>query len=261
MKKMLLLTLVLGFGGLAQADDAAKVLECMRANVPSSLRVQDVELTSTDRAEASRTLRGKVYALREGAASDNRLRVMLRVKAPENLAGSAFLMREATNVSDQGMYVYLPSVRRVRRITGEFADGALLGSDFSYQDFRQLQNGLEDLQSTLEAPEVIDSRPVYVLSSLPQRQPSAYGRIRTWVDQQTCVPLKVEFYQNKALLKQLTVPVAALKQSGAHWYPAEATIVDVRQGTRSTLRVLGVESGGKARKGTFEPSLFYRINL
>ncbi|MES2884021.1 MAG: outer membrane lipoprotein-sorting protein [Pseudomonadota bacterium] len=261
MKKTLLLILVLGFCSFAQADDAQKVLECMRGNVPSALRVQDVELTSTDRAEATRTLRGKVYALREGVADQSRLRIMLRVKAPENLAGSAFLMREATNVSDQGMYVFLPSVRRVRRITGEFADGALLGSDFSYQDFRHLQNGFEDLSSTLEAPEQIDGRPVHVLSSLSQRKPSAYGRIRSWVDQKTCVPLKVEFYQNKTLLKQLTVPVAALNQSGAYWYPAEATIVDIRQGTRSTLRVLGVESGGKIKKGTFDPSLFYRINL
>lgn len=261
MKNTLFLILALSLCGLVQADDAGKVLECMRDNVPSALRVQDVELTSTDRTETSRSLRGKVYALRDGDGSDSRLRVMLRVKAPENLAGSSFLMREATNVSDQGMYVYLPSVRRVRRVTGEFADGALLGSDFSYQDFRQLQNGFEDLQSTLEAPEVIDSRPVYVLSSVPNRTPSAYGRIRTWVDQKTCVPLKVEFYQNKSLLKQLTVPVTALQQSGAYWYPAEATIVDVRQGTRSTLRVLGVESGGKILKGIFEPGLFYRVNL
>ncbi len=260
MKMSLFLALALSFCAAAHADDTQKVLECMRGNVPSSLRVQDIELTSTDRTDSSRTLRGKVYAVRELDDKVSRVRVMLRVNAPENLAGSAFLMREAADVSDKGMYVYLPSVRRVRRITGEFADGALLGSDFSYQDFKQLQNGFQDLTSTLEPAEVIESRPVYVLSSLPLAgSPSSYGRIRTWVDQKTCVPLKVEFYQNRSLQKVMTIPVAAIKQSNNYWYPAEATIRDVKAGTSSQLRVLGVDGGAKVARGTFDPRLFYRI--
>lgn len=260
MKKSILLALALGACTSAGADDAQKVLECMRGNVPSSLRVQNIELTSTDRSQGSRSLRGKLFALRESQGAASRVRVMLKVSAPENLAGSAFLLREATKVSEQGMYLYLPSVRRVRRITGEFADGALLGSDFSYQEFRHLQNGFQDLNSTLEPDEVIEQRPVYVLSSAPlAASPSNNGRIRSWVDQQTCVPLKVEFYQNQSLQKVLTVPVSALRQSNQRWYPAETSIRDVKSGTSSQLKVLGVESDGKIRKGTFEPSLFYRL--
>ena len=260
MKKSILLVLALSICTSAGADDAQKVLECMRSNVPSSLQVQDIELTSTDRSQGSRTLRGKLFAQRQTKNDLSHVRVMLRVDAPENLAGSAFLLREAAKVSEQGMYVYLPSVRRVRRITGEFADGALLGSDFSYQDFRQLQNGFQDLNSTLEPATVIEQRPVYVLSSTPVAgSPSSYGRIRSWVDQQTCVPLKVEFYQNQSLQKVLTIPVAALKQSKQRWYPAEASIRDVKSGTSSQLRVLGVQSDGKIWQGTFEPGLFYRL--
>ena len=260
MKKSILLALALSVCTSAWADDAQKVLECMRGNVSASLRVQDIELTSTDRSQGSRSLRGKLFALRETQNDLSHVRVMLKVSAPENLAGSAFLLREATEVSEQGMYVYLPSVRRVRRITGEFADGALLGSDFSYQEFRQLQNSFQDLNSTLEPSEVIEQRPVYVLSSTPLAgSPSGNVRIRSWVDQKTCVPLKVEFYQNQSLQKVMTIPVSALKQSNQRWYPAEATIRDVRSGTSSQLRVLGVQSGGKIWKGTFEPSLFYRL--
>lgn len=256
MKQSILLALTLGFCSGAWADDAQKVLECMRGNVPSSLRVQDIELISTDRSQGSRSLRGKLFAQNEAS----RVRVMLKVSAPENLAGSAFLLREAAKVSEQGMYVYLPSVRRVRRITGEFADGALLGSDFSYQEFRHLQNSFQDLSSTLEPAELIEQRPVHVLLSVPQAgSPANTARIRSWVDQQTCVPLKVEFYQNQSLQKVLTIPVSALKRSNQRWYPAEASIRDVKAGTSSQLRVLGVESGSKISKGSFEPSLFYRL--
>lgn len=259
--KSVLLMLILGLCGAAQANDARKVLDCMRGNVPSALRVQDIELTTTDRSDGTRTLRGKIFAIREADDDGGQVRAMLRVYAPENLAGAAFLMREAANISDQGMYVYLPAVRRVRRITGEFADGALLGTDFSYQDFRQLQNGFQGLKSTLEAPEVLDQLPVYVLLSVPERgSPSGYSRIRTWVDQKTCVPRKAEFYKGQTLQKRLEVSAAAIKQSNEHWYPSEVSIRDLVAGTGSQLRVLGVESGGKLPPGTFSPTLFYRIN-
>lgn len=258
--KRLLLVLMLGFCGYAYADEAQKVLDCMHANVPATLRVQDIELTTTDRADGARMLRGRLYALREQKDGVNHVSAMLRVYAPDNLAGSAFLMREATKLSNQGMYVYLPSVRRVRRVTGDFADGALLGTDFSYQDFKQLQNGFQNLNTMLEAPELIEQRPVYVLSSTPlPGSPSSYSRIRTWVDQKTCVPLKADFYQNQALRKQLVIPAAALKQSNNYWYPSEVSIRDVKAGTGSQLRVLGVESGSRISRGTFDPGLFYRI--
>ena len=122
MKKSILLALALGVCTSAWADDAQKVLECMRGNVPSSLRVQDIELTSTDRSEGSRSLRGKLFAVRETQKDLSHVRVMLQVNAPENLAGSAFLLREATKVSEQGMYLYLPSVRRVRRRSHDTRD-------------------------------------------------------------------------------------------------------------------------------------------
>lgn len=256
--KRLTLALLLALCGPASADTSQKVLECMRNNLPPSLRMQDFELTTTDRNANTHVLRGKIYGLREQIADASHVRVMLHVKAPSNLAGSAFLLREATSIGDQGMYVYLPSVRRVRRVTGEFADGALLGSAFNYQDFKQLQNAFDGLATSLEAAEVIEQRPVHVLSFTPlPGSPSAYSRIRSWVDQETCVPLKVEFYQQKTLRKQLTASVKTLKQSNNFWYASEVSIRDLKSGSDSQLRLLKVESGGKVSKNYFDPQLFY----
>ncbi len=258
-KASLFLLLVLGFCGVAQADESRKILECMRSNVPSSLRVQDIELTTTDRSAGSRSLRGKLYGLSETEGGIHHVSAMLHVYAPENLAGSAVLLREATQVREQGIYVYLPAVRRVRRVTGEFADGALLGSDFSYQDFKQLQNGFDGLDATLESRQVLEQRPVFVLSFKPlPGSLSSYSRIRSWVDQKTCVPLKVDFYQGQTLSKQLHVPVAAIKQSGNRWYAADIFIRDLRAGTGSQLHVVGVDSDVKLSRATFSPSFFYR---
>lgn len=256
-----LVALMLGLGLAAQAAEAPpKILACMRANVPQSVRVQDIELTTTDRSGSTRELKGRLYAQRESAAesADGLVRVALRIRAPSSLAGAAYLVREASKLSEQGMYVYLPAVRRVRRVSGEFADGSLMGTDFSYNDFRLLQNAFGDQRPTLEASEKIDGRDSQVMGFKPNKQmPSGYSLVRAWIDQKTCVPLKVEFYQDQTLRKRLLVPAAGLVQSGSHWYASIFQMSDLTAGSQSELKVLKIVSDEKLPKRVFDPDLFY----
>jgi len=91
------------------AGDAAKVLECMQANVPTSLRVQEVEFTTSDRSGPASTLKGRLYAAREAGPDGSRLvRAMLHLSAPPNLSGAAYLIREKDGDLRDGMYVYPP---------------------------------------------------------------------------------------------------------------------------------------------------------
>ncbi len=130
----------------AQTEESADaVLECMRANVPTSVRVQQIELEATDRAGETRIVGGRLYArLEPQEDGGRRVRATLRVDTPDYLAGAAYLVREFEAERSDGMYVFLPSVKRVRRVSAEFADGALLGTNFSYYDFKQIQNAFGD---------------------------------------------------------------------------------------------------------------------
>ena len=81
-------------------------------------------------------------------------------------------------------------------VWAEFADGALLGTDFSYNDFKQLQNAFGGFSAAQLDPETVAQRPAWVLSFKPVPDvKSAYTEVRTWVDQKTCVPLKTDFYE------------------------------------------------------------------
>lgn len=178
----------------AAADESAKVLQCMRANVPTSLRVQQVEFSTADRTGVTSALKGRLYAARELTSDGGRhVRAMLQLSAPPNLSGAAYLIREKDGDARDGMYVYLPSVRRVRRVTGSIADGGLMGTSFSYADFKQLQNTFGAARATYEGTGEIDKRPMHVLAFRPaDSSEGGYSLVRTWVDYQTCVPLKAE---------------------------------------------------------------------
>ncbi|HVT35504.1 MAG TPA: outer membrane lipoprotein-sorting protein, partial [Nevskiaceae bacterium] len=175
MKRACLLMLAL-CSVAARADEGAdQMLKCMHANVPPTLRVQQIELTVTGREGDDRKLTGRLYAAPD---AQGRLQAMLKIDAPADLAGAAYLVHESDDYLKDGMYVYLSSVKRVRRVSGTFADGALLGTHFSYNDFRQLQTAFAGTPATLEAGEDnLDGRPARILDFTPGAD-SRYSRVR-----------------------------------------------------------------------------------
>lgn len=238
----------------AQADEAAqKVMDCMRANLPPTARVQELELTSIDRAQGRRTLSANLYAMQDKGL----LRLSLRVLDPPDLAGSAYLLRETAGEREDDIYLSLPKVTRIRHITGTQASQSLFGTDFSYADVRQIQHAFGGGESTLEAPAEIDKRPVHVLVQKPEPgKASPYSLVRSWVDQQTCVPLKTEFHAGDKVRKLLTAPASSIKQSGKHWYASEMNMQDLKTETSTTLKLGRVMDVDGLSIRYFNPSTF-----
>lgn len=253
MKRAWLLLVGLVAGPAMAADGAAdRILECMRTNIPQTLRVQEFDLTSVDRGGGERMLRGRLYAMRDKEL----VRAMVKIKAPPDLNGSAYLLREGKERDD--MYVFLPALNKVRRITGGNADGPLFGTDLSYNDIKQVQNAFSGGAVRVEKPETLDGRPVHVLAMTPRADAeSRYDLVRGWVDQKTCVALKIEFSEKDVVRKRLLASAQSLKQSGPNWYVSEAEMRDLRENTRTVLRITGVSSGDKLSERYFNSSSFY----
>ena len=274
-----LLGLVLCMAVPAQADEALqKVFDCMQANLPPTLRVQRIELENTDRNGSSRTLSGKLYAMREKSGGAELLRATLRIDAPDYLAGASYLVRESKPGTEDEMYVFLPSVNRVRRVVGDAGYDSLLGTNFSYVDFKQVESGFgaapatleapqqienafDDSDGTLEKPGVIEQHPVYVIAFKPKAdQSSRYSLLRAWVDQKTCVALKVDFFEGDVPRKEFSAPVSSIQQSGNYWYLSQALMQDLKDHTSTQLRVVGVSSGTELATRYFDPHSFYLGN-
>jgi len=233
-----------------------QTLACMRANIPPTVRIQSVEVTAWDRGGGERTLKGRLFGTRE----KERVRVMMRIEAPTDLAGASYLVREGESADE--MYLYLPATRKTRRITGASLDGQLWGTDLSYNDVKQIQNAFSGANVARDpAAAQYEGRAVHVLSFEPRKEDnSRYKIVRTQVDQKTCVALKVEFLDAGGVRKTLSVKPADLKQAGPHWYASDALIEDVKNGTRTRIKVTGVTSGDKLANRYFHPQSFYLGN-
>ncbi|MGH8454471.1 MAG: outer membrane lipoprotein-sorting protein [Nevskiales bacterium] len=245
----------------AHAEEADKILNCMRGNVLPGSQAQELELSTTDITGATRTLKGKLFTTREQLPeADGLLRATLQITAPEHLVGAAYLLRQTEDRRFDSMYVYLPSVHRVRRVSTEFADGSLLGTNFSYYEFKQLTNAFWDLGPKVEPDAEVDNRDTHVVlfSARPNDTTAIYSSVRVWLDQKTCVPLKAEFYKGDALRKRFSAPAKALQKSGDHWYLTEMEMRDLLDDTRTVLRIVSMTEQKQLPSRLFDPNLFYR---
>lgn len=248
-----------GVGAAGAADTAKSVMDCMRANAPESVRIQDFELSVTEPDGETRTLAGRVYAQRETKGKDAGLmRAMMRVEQPDNLKGAAYLVRETDDYLRDGMYVYLPSVRRVRRVSGTFADGSLLGTTFSYYDFKQISSAFGDLSAELLPSEKLGERPMHVLAFKPlEGAETQYSSVRAWVDRETCLPMRADFSIGEQVRKRLSAAHAALRTADGYRYLAEVEMLDLQSKVRSTLKINKVSLDKGLSRRYFDPNAFH----
>lgn len=237
---------------LAAAPTADSVMACMRANIPRTLTVKRIELLASDANGSTRTLLGRLYATQE----NDKLRAMIRISAPADLSGAAYLLRERTDGDE--MYVYMPALIKARRITGAAADGSLWGTDLSFSDIKQLGNAFSGGDATLEKDESVAGRLMHVLSVKPTAAESArFNLLRAWVDASTCVSVRIDFYEGQTVRKRLRTEPKNLQKDGAYWYATEIEMSDLKQGSKTRLKVLGVTADSSLDNRLFAPSMFY----
>lgn len=251
------LTMLLASGAYAAVPSVAEIESCMRANVPAAMQVREFSLNSIDKNGGERNLRGRLFAARE----NGQLRSMMKIEMPLDLRGAAYLLREGKPGEQDAMYVFLPALNKTRRIVGGTQDAPLFGTDISYADVKQIHGAFVGGAIELEKTEVYENRESYVLMLRPDaQQQSQFSGIRSWVDKQSCVPLKAEFINEQQVRKRYTVKPADLKQAGPHWYASKALMEDIGGGTRTQIELSGVKSLESLANNYFNPRSFQLAN-
>lgn len=230
------------------AEIPAEIESCMKQNLPQTTSAQSIELRVVDRSHYEQVLEADIFLKR---FAEDQARVMMYFHEPVDVRGARFLIIEKQPQND--MYIFMPGLFKVRRITSKKISSSIMGTDFSYEDFERIQGMLSDISVEQLPDEQLSGRAVYVLASFPE-EGSGYTRISTYIDKKTCIPLKIELYERgDHLRKQLTIEPGNIKQAGGLWYPAELVMKDLRDKTETTLLVKNIRIGTEIDNGLFEP--------
>ena len=121
---------------------------------------------------------------------------------PRDVKGTAFLSFSHTATPDE-QWLYLPALKRVKRIASRNKSGPYMGSEFAYEDLASFE--VEKYRFKLIGEEACAGGQCYVLEQFPTDKYSGYTRQIAWVDKEEYRTWKIDFYDRKnALLKTLT---------------------------------------------------------
>jgi outer membrane lipoprotein-sorting protein len=163
--------------------------------------------------------------------------VLLRLSEPADTRGTSVLVIQHLE-RDPDLYVYLPELSKVKRVRKRRLRGPLFGTDFSYEDFERVQGLAQKTRVERLADRQLAERRVWTLEVHPNPKDSDYERIITLVDQEYCLPLRMEFYgAGDKLRKVLTSDPARVRKEGDHYVPYAFEMNDVRDETRTVVTI------------------------
>jgi outer membrane lipoprotein-sorting protein len=150
---------------------------------------------------------------------------------PRDVKGTALLSySHKTGPDDQ--WLYLPALKRVKRIASKNKSGPFMGSEFAYEDLSSQEIEKYTYKYLQEA--TLDGRTTFLIERDPVDPNSGYTYQRVWIDQARYIPLKIEFYDRKrALLK--TLEFRDYRQYLDRYWRADEMFMQNHQTAKSTL--------------------------
>ncbi len=224
------------------------VRSCLEKNTPESTSAQTLELRARDRNGYEQVLQANVYWKR---FPNNRSRILMHFDEPADIRGARFLIIE--NEPQNDMYIYMPGLVIVRKITSKRISSSILGTDFSYEDYERLHGILTDLKAEQFPDDVLSGRPVYVVNSYPDDN-SGYEKITTFIDIETCVALKTDLYERgHQLRKTMSVDPTSIKKEGSIHVPRKLLMRDVRDKTETQMIIRKISTNLPLEDDLFDP--------
>lgn len=153
---------------------------------------------------------------------------------PADVRGTAFLSFSHISDSDD-QWIYLPALKRVKRIASRNKSGPFLGSEFSFEDL----SSFEIAKNTYEylGDEKINGLDAFKLQMTPLDKFSGYSSFTAWVDKEHYRIHKIVFYdRRKTLLKTLTQDEFVLYKD-RFWRAGKQYMVNHKTGKSTDIEI------------------------
>jgi outer membrane lipoprotein-sorting protein len=151
---------------------------------------------------------------------------------PRDVRGTA-LLTFSHGVDPDDQWLYLPALRRVKRIASNNKSGPFMGSEFAYEDLSSQE--VEKYTYKYLKDDKVGGVDCFLVEQYPVSKDSGYTRLQAWLDKDEYRVRKIDFYDRKgALLKTLT-PSEYNKYLGKYWRAHKMNMVNHQTGKSTDL--------------------------
>ncbi len=238
---------------LAQALPSAKeIINKVNARDEGPYVTQEFTMELTDR-RGKKQLRKTVSYRKD---YEGQRKSVLFFSSPTNVKGTGFLTFDYHDADkDDDQWLYLPALRKTRRISAANRGDYFLGTDLTYEDIKKgTKISREDYTFKTLKQEKVDGKTCYLVEAIPVNDKIAkelkHSKVHFYIDPKTWISLKNEYWDiNGNPLK--TTEIEALVLIDDIWTVQKINAVNHKTGHRSVLTFSGSDYKTKLEDDLF----------
>jgi len=133
------------------------------------------------------------------------------------------------------LWMYLPSIEKVQKLSGHLLRDDLMGSDMSYEDLMESSRWQKAYTGTIVGDELVDGRKAWKIDMKARDTTVSYPRRVIWVDQASYIPVRQELYALQGMLLK-TWLMSDIRSIEGREFPMKMVVEDqVQKGSRTEI--------------------------
>jgi len=222
-----------GTSGMASAETpeekGLKIAQSIdRANEGYGSESSTMEMTLVN-AHGDRTTRKMKSMILETSTDGDKSRI--EFDWPADVKGTRMLTWTHKK-EDDDQWLFLPAIKRVKRISSKNKSGSFMGSEFTYEDLSSQE--IEKYKHKFLSDETVEGRKMWRVERIPTAAESGYSKQITWVDRELNNPVKIEYFDRKGELLKTAI-FSDYKKFGKYWRLGKLEVVNAQTRKSSVL--------------------------
>ena len=227
MKKAICITAVLfATAGLLVAQSAEEIAKKAYDANQEKTSSSVISITLIDKAGKTRTRELASYTMKDGSTDKS----VIVFRTPKDVQGVSYLSFDYPDKADgtstdSDSWLYLPSMKKVRRISGSNRDDDFQGTDFTYDDLGNRSLGKDTF--ALLGEENVNGNDCWILEYKAKDPKAKISRRVMWIGKANYMCYKGEYYDRQNNLQKTLTTENTVQVSG-YWTTYKMTMTNVQ---------------------------------
>jgi hypothetical protein len=247
---IMLLILVFQTGGIAQSaleinDKAMNIIEKNSMEMTSTLKIMD--------DKGRERIRKMEITTREFSGV---IKTLVRFQEPADIRGTAMLVYNYKDKPDD-MWIYMPALRKVRRIVSSEKGNSFMGSEFSNADLSIPEP--RNFEYKILSAEMFDGNDCWKIEAVCKDgnigQEYGYSKRMMWIDKGNFLTRKIEYYDLKGELHKIQRFTNYKKQPNGKYFAYSMEKENILNGRKSSMIVDKFQDSASVPESLFSSAM------
>ena len=190
----------LSSGLMAQGLTGREIVEKVYTRETGNDQTSNLTMTLTNTNGSQRVRKIKQFTKLVG----NTEKSIMFFQAPADVKNTSFMNWSYDDGKTDDQWIYLPAIKKTKRISSDSKNDYFMGSDFTYDDLGDRKLDADNHSFLRE--EKMNGKDCFVVESISKDEEYMYTKTITWIEKSNFIGVKKEFYdEDEDLLKILTI--------------------------------------------------------